>query len=251
MQDELRLRGQAERRNGPYPLGELPPDLAVQIGKKIVHRLAFGHADITGDDFGGIFASAIGGEHRGRPLGIADVTWNGCAWSVKTVQNSNPFTVRIIRVISGRNSPVFSADIEDPFLDIQATGNAVLNVWNARVNESLAEHDDLRVFVMIRHMARLEFTLFEFEAARYIAANYIWTLNRNRNFVAHDRVNGAHVFTWQPHGSQFTVFHHVPASASRFRIMHRPGILEERHILQLIGFTDDWIQPVTMPQPDA
>jgi hypothetical protein len=45
---------------------------------RIVHRLAVGHADITGDDFGGIFASAINGVHRGKPLGIADVEWHEC-----------------------------------------------------------------------------------------------------------------------------------------------------------------------------
>mgnify|MGYP001565882649 CR=1 FL=1 len=51
------LKGQSKRRSGPYPLGEFPDSLAIEIGKRIVHRLAVGHADITGDDFGGIFAA--------------------------------------------------------------------------------------------------------------------------------------------------------------------------------------------------
>ena len=104
MSNEPKLKGKAQRRSGPHPLGELPPSLAVEIGKRIVHRLAVGHADITGDDFGGIFAASIGGEHRGKPLGVADVTWEGCAWSVKTVQDPHPFTQTTIRTISGRNS---------------------------------------------------------------------------------------------------------------------------------------------------
>ena len=115
MPDELRLRGHARRRSGPHPLGGLPHSLAIEIGKRIVHRLAVGHADITGDDFGGIFAAAINGEHRGKPLGVSDVTWNGCAWSVKTMQPSKPFTQPIVRAISGRNSPVYSAGILDPY----------------------------------------------------------------------------------------------------------------------------------------
>jgi hypothetical protein len=206
-----------------------------------------GHADITGDDFGGIFASAISGNHRGRPLGIADVTWNGCAWSCKTVQDVRPFSKPIVRVISGRNSPIYSSEISDPLADIQATGAAILNVWNARVNESLDEHDDLRIVVFIRNMTTLEFTLFEFEALRFVPAHYTWTLNARRNLEGHDIQTGTHHFTWQPHGSQFTIFHTVPESAYRFRIVRTPGVIEERHVLNLIGFKDDWIQPVPWP----
>jgi hypothetical protein len=182
-------------------------------------------------------------------LGIADVTWNGCAWSVKTVQDVRPFTKSIVRIISGRNSPVYSSDIDDPFADIQATGSAILGVWNARVNESLSEHDDLRIFVMLRNMSTLQFTLFEFEATRYVASHYRWELNAKRNFQGYDIQTGAHHFTWQPHGSQFTIFHTVPASAYRFRINHTPRVIEERHVLSLTGFKDDWIEAVPPPAP--
>jgi hypothetical protein len=246
MPDKLKLKGQAKRRNAPYDLGELPHWLAVEIGKHIVHRIAIGLSDITGDDFGGIFASAINGVHRNRPLGVADVTWESCAWSVKTVKADRPFTQASVRLISGRNSVSYSAGINNSLEDIQATGNAVLNIWNARVNESLNEHDDLRIFAMIRNMSTLEFTLFEIEAVRYVPANYFWEKNKNGNLIGYDRQTGAHHFTWQPHGSQFTVLHHVPASAYRFRINRNPGVIEERHVLQLIQFRDDWIEPVTL-----
>lgn len=248
MSKEPRIRGQARRRSGPYPLGEIPHAVAVEIGKRVVHRLAVGNADITGDDFGGIFAAAISGQHRGRPLGIADVTWEGCAWSVKTVQDSHPFTKQIVRVISGRNSPSYSSDISDHYADIQATGRAVLSVWNARVDEAANEHDDLRIFVMIRNMATLEFTLFEFEAVRFIPTHTRWQRNARGNLEGYDIQTGAHHFTWQPHGSQFTIFHSVPASAYRFRINRTPGVIEERHVLSLIHFDDSWIEAVTMPE---
>ena len=54
--NQLRLRGKANRRSGPYPLGEIPDAVLVRIGKQVVHRLAVGLGDITGDDFGTIFA---------------------------------------------------------------------------------------------------------------------------------------------------------------------------------------------------
>lgn len=246
-QKPTKLKGSSRRRSGPHPLGELPPSLAVQIGKHIVHRLAVGHADITGDDFGGIFAQAIGGDHRQRPLGIADVTWDDCAWSVKTVQSKQPFTDKCLRVISGRNSPVYSSGITDPFTDIQATGKAVLDVWNARLDEALDQHDDLRIFIMVRNMSTLEFTLIEVEAVRYVAADYLWKKNKAGNLEGFDSEGGVHRFTWQPHGSQFTVLHHVPGSAYRFRINRTPGTISEKHVLRFIRFDESWIEPVLPP----
>ena len=217
------------------------------IGRQIVHRLAVGVADISGDDFGVIFARAIGGEHKGKPFGIADVTWENCAWSVKTVKSAKPFTQKRVRLISGRNSPIYSADLSDPFADIQATGATVLNVWNDRVDQSLNEHDDLRIFVMIRNMSTQEFTLMEYEAGRYVAQDYEWSLNKSNNFIGHDKRTGEHAFTWQPHGSQFTILRHVSASAYRFRIAHKPGLIEATQVLNSIKFEDDWIQAVPPP----
>ena len=91
MDKKIKLRGDSPRQSGPYSLGEIPRKVAVRIGRSIVHRIAVGHADITGDDFGGISADAISGRHRASPLGIADVEWDGCAWSVKTVKHGSPF----------------------------------------------------------------------------------------------------------------------------------------------------------------
>lgn len=239
---KVKLKWKSTRRSGPYPLGEFPDSLAIEIGRRIVHRLAV-HADITGDDFGGIFAAAISGRHRGKPLGIADVEWNGCAWSVKTVQHKKPFEQTRVRLISGRNSPPYSAAIKDPFADIQATGRAVLEIWNARVDEALHSHDDLRILVIIRNMDTLEFTMFEHEASRFIPAEYRWDLNKAQNFEAFDEKK-EHRFTWQSHGSQFTIIHHVPRTAYQFRINKRPEMLVEKSVLEMVGFDNSWIERV-------
>jgi hypothetical protein len=214
-----------------------------------VHRIAVGHADITGDDFGGIFAAAISGAHRGKPLGIADVMWNDCAWSVKTVKAKNPFEVSNIRVISGRNSPSYSSDITVPFADIQATGRAILEIWNERVDIAAREHDDLRVLIMIRNMRTREFTLMEHEGARFVPSEYIWEQNKSKNLIGYDKTSRKQCFTWQHSGSQFTIHHHVPASAYCFRITKRPGMIAEEHILRLVKFEDGWIQTVPRVEP--
>lgn len=206
-----------------------------------MHRLAIGHGDITGDDFASIFANAIGGTHRGKPLGVADVELDECAWSVKTVKTELPFDATHVRLISGRNSPDYSLGIENPHTNPEATGRAVLAVWNARVNEALDHYADLRIVVMLRNMATRQFRIFEEEALRFTPTDFVWAFNKQGNLEAHDRASKGHVFTWQPHGSQFTVLRHVPASARRFAINPNVPIVQPESILASIRFKPEWI----------
>ncbi len=90
--NDLKLRGRGPRRTGPYPLGQLPDRVLYDIAKQLVHRIAVGHGDITGDDFGTIFANAIGAEHRRKPLGIADVVWNAWVDIVHPSGSTTPIT---------------------------------------------------------------------------------------------------------------------------------------------------------------
>lgn len=239
-----RLRGKAKARKMPYPLSEFSNDAIVCIGRSIVHRLAVGHSDITGDDFGGIFAEAISGVHREKPLGVTDVIWNECSWSVKTVKANKPFEQKNVRLITGRNSPDFSYGIEKVRENVNKTGSAVLNIWNERVNQSFEEYIDLRVVVLVRNMETLEFTLFEYEAGRYAPADYEWRLNPHRNFQGYEKGTNNHCFTWQPHGSQFTVIKKIPGSACKFRIKKRPGLIEPQQVLMLVRFDESWIERI-------
>lgn len=242
MSNPPRLRGNAPRRSGPYPLGEIPRETALAVGKQLVHRLAIGHTDITGDDFGEIFACAVGGEHRNKPVGVADVVVNESAWSVKTLKGTSPFTMATLRLISGRNSPDFSHGISDPREDVAATGEAVLSIWNARIDESLSEHSELRVVVLVRNMSAQEFVMFEDELTRFIPGNYRWEVNPQNNLVAFERNTNRHAFTWQPHGSQFTIHRTVPAAARKFKIARAVPVIEFDHVLRSAGYQDDWIE---------
>lgn len=236
-----KLRGNKQAHSGPYPLGEFPDSIIIEIGKRIVHLLAVGKADLTGDEFAQIFADSISGDHLGRPLGIADVIWNGCGWSAKTVKLEKPFNQKKIRLISGRNSPDYSFHISDPRKDIQKTGKAVLSIWNERINISRRDHDDLRTVVFIRDMVALNFTIFEIPAERFPTRNYIWRENKKGNLQGYDKTDDRHCFTWQPHGSQFTIIEQVPGGAVKFLIKKHPGILEAQHVLNLVCFKEDWI----------
>ena len=161
---KLKLRGSVKRRSSPYPLGEIPRDVVFAIGRQIIHQLATGHKNITGNDFSRIFAEAIKGDYKNSPLGVIDAVIDKCAWSVKTVQHKNPFDADALRLISGRNSPDYSLGISDPRKDVNLTGQAVLKIWNNRLDEALSGYDDLRLVVLVRNMNTCEFVLFEHEA---------------------------------------------------------------------------------------
>ena len=57
--DETRLRGKRTRLQSSWPLGSLPRKVIIGIGRQLVHRMAVGLSDITGDDFGTIFVKKL------------------------------------------------------------------------------------------------------------------------------------------------------------------------------------------------
>ena len=242
MKKEIKLRGNKPRIKFPWSLGDFPEKVIKLLARQLVHRIAIGCSDITGDDFGTIYANAIEGEHRQKPLGLADVILEGNAWSVKTVKDKKPFEKKVIRLISGRNSPAYSVGISDPQADIQETGSAVLNIWNARLHETLNSHDSLRSVALIRNIESKEFVIFEENVEEYNVQNYEWRKNTKNNLEGYEIKSGIHKFTWQPHGSQFTVKKDVPAYAKKFKIVTNNTIVSEEKILEAIGYTDDWIQ---------
>jgi len=224
-----------------YQIGQIPRDIVKKIGAGIVFALHTGSKDISGDMWGDIFANAIGGEHLARPVGISDVVTSSVAWSAKTVKQTNPFSTTKVRLISGRNSPDFSYGIEDPHDDIQKTGDAVLGIWNGRVDIALAKFKVVRVIVLIRNNDCSEFVLYEEYLEHFKIDDFIWRENEQNNFEGIEKHSDNKMFTWQPHGSQFTIHSEVPSSAVKFRIK-RPPVLTQENALKNIGFDESWIE---------
>jgi hypothetical protein len=230
-------------KKGPfelYPIGQIPDGVIYSIGKWMTYNFAVGKSDIDGKDWGDIFAKAINGEHLNSPLGIADIVYKSMAWSVKSVKAGKPLTSKKIRVISGRCSPDYSYGISDPHEDIQRTGAAVLGIWNERINIAKEKYEPLRTSILVRNIDTLEFLLFEQEAERFVVKNYVWEENKNGNLEGYDARSNAHIFTWQPHGSQFTILYDIPVSARKFKIK-RPPVLDFEKTMENIGFDQSWI----------
>ena len=162
--------------------------------------------------------------------------------SMKTVKKTNPHRTKgAIRLISGRCSPDYSYGINNPHEDISATGRAVLNIWNERVNIAQDYYNPLRTSILIRSEDMLSFTLFEEENHRFIASSYRWEENKDNNLEGFDIETGEKKFTWQPHGSQFTIHTRIPKNAVKFKIKQPPK-LDIEETLKQINYSDDWIE---------
>lgn len=236
-----RLRDGRRAPNGErYPLNEIPESLIKKIGGYFVYLLYIGRKDISGEDWGDAFADAINGVHFDSPVGIADVAADGMAYSMKTVKMPNPFTSEKVRLISGRCSPDYSYGISDPHEDIQKTGRAVLEIWNERVNIAHEEFNPVRTSVLVRSYDMLSYLIFEEDTIRYRISDYEWRTNSNGNLIGIHKDTQEHCFTWQPHGSQFTIHAKVPSDAIKFTIQ-QPPIISKEDILETIEFSEDWV----------
>lgn len=236
-----KLRDSARRQSRePFLINEIPEEVLFKIAEHFIYLLSMGRKDLTGSDWGDALAFAVGGDHLDSPLGIADVTLDGTAWSCKTVKVADPFCVKTTRLISGRCSPDYSYGIANPHEDIERTGRAVLEIWNERVNIARDYFNPVRTIVMVRSNDLSKYVVFEEETVRYNVSDYEWSSNKNGNLIGVDRTTGEQRFTWQPHGSQFTIHASVPPSAARFSI-RLPEVISKESILSGVGYDPSWV----------
>ena len=226
-----------------YPIGQITQQMIFEMSKRLTYQYLVGNNDLTGSIWGDVFAAGIGGTHLDSPLGLADVIYESQCWSTKTVKHNNPHTQVKVRVISGRCSPDYSYGITDPHKDIQKTGTAVLSIYNERINIAKDNYEPLRAVILIRNFETFEFALFEHDVYRYVTTEYEWHSNKNGNIEGFNIITNRHCFTWQPHGSQFTVLYDVPASVIKFSIK-QPPILDFKKTLDQVGFDESWVKIV-------
>ncbi len=225
-----------------YPINEFPEEIIRNIGKRLIYLKCVGRSDLSGDDWGDVFAEAIGAIHHHSPLGLTDVTLGNMAWSMKTIKVEKPHTTKaVMRLIIGRNSTDFSFKLENPRENPQLTGSMVLQIWNNRVNIAYKDHTSLRTSVLVRSKDLLSYSLFEEDTPRFVPNAYEWKINKNGNLEGFDVETGKKKFTWQPGGSQFTIHTHIPKNAYKFKIKEPPK-LDLDETLNQINYSDDWVE---------
>lgn len=233
----------ANRVPPPYPLGQFPSRFGLSIGRQIIYLIATKPTPtIQGSEWEQVFARAIGAKWAPSNVGLDDVVLDNCAWGAKTVTNNRPWTCNNVRLISGRNSPVYSyGDDISTTAPPEEVGRQIIGIWNARVESVLAKHAHLRTVVLIKGRDLLELSVFEFETVRYQPEIYTWSWNDRGNLEGHR--DGEHYFTWQPHGSQFTIKQRVPENRLKLRLK-QPERITEAAYLEAIGYDDSWVEIV-------
>jgi len=226
----------------PFPLNHFPKDFPFILGKELVYLLASkGKPILEGPEWEAIFATCIGAEWKPSNVGLDDVIFGNTAWGAKTVKSSKPSTQSKVRLISGRNSPVYSyGDTIDTNADPNEVGKSVLEIWNERVSAIREKFQNLRTVVLIKSNDLTEVVVFEFDTIRYDPELFVWDWNKNGNLVGIEKSLKEHRFTWQPHGSQFTIIEDVPEKSLIIKIK-QPETLDKEEVLKALGFDNSWI----------
>lgn len=225
-----------------FPLNEFSKDFPSLLGNELIYLLASkGKPELEGSDWENIFATCIGANWKPSNVGLDDVVLGNTAWGAKTVKSNKPANQRRVRLISGRNSPVYSfGERIDISADPNSIGKLVLEIWNERVSAIREKFKHLRTVVLIKSNDLSEVVVFEFETIRYDHELFNWEWNPNNNLIGIDKKTDKHRFTWQPHGSQFTIIKDVPEKSLVIRIQ-QPKTLDKDQILKALGFDKSWI----------
>lgn len=237
-----------EKYKPPYPLNKFPSGFPLKLGQQVVFYLATRTTPrIEGQDWEEIFARVVGAQWQPSNVGLDDVLLGQTAWGLKTVKNKNPSTVKKIRLISGRNSPVFSyGDAKVTDRDENELGGKILEIWNERVSAIRQKYKHLRTCVLIKGDDLEEVAVYEFETVRYLSEDYWWQWNEKNNLQGYSKKSDEHLFTWQPHGSQFTIIETVPKNRLAIRVK-KPPLVNSAKVLEDVGFDSSWVEIISTP----
>jgi hypothetical protein len=234
----------ADKIFAPYKLNQFPHDFPIKVAREIVFILATkGIASIEGPEWERIFATSIGAQWDPSNIGLDDVVLGNTAWGAKTVKSSvKDFrNLKKIRLISGRNSPVFSyGDTVDISHDPNKVGEKVLEIWNDRVISVRSRFENLRTVVLIKSDDLSQVAVYEFDTILYVPSTFRFIWNKNNNLEGFSKATGLKTFTWQPHGSQFTIHEHIPDDVLIMRIKS-PETVDKDTIIKATGFDASWV----------
>lgn len=231
-----------EKSVAPFHLNDFPADFPFLLGKELIYLLASkGTPSLEGSEWEQIFAHCIGATWAPSNVGLDDVVIGNTAWGAKTVKSTHPSTQKTIRLISGRNSPVYSyGDTIDTKSDPNKVGASILEIWNERVSAVREKFQNLRTVVLIKSADLTEVVVFEFDTIRYDPELFTWEWNKNGNLIGSVKSSKIKRFTWQPHGSQFTINEEVPEKKLIIKV-RQPELLNKEKVLDALGFDSSWI----------
>jgi len=242
--EQPKLKG-VEKYKPEYPLNKLPKKFAMALGKELIYLLATrSDPRLEGSDWEEIFARCVGADWRPSNVGLDDVVHGQMAWGAKTVKNAKPFEVKHVRLICGRNSPDYSFKVANVHeLEPNDLGTKVLQIWNGRLAEVRKKFTTVRTVVLLKGKDLSTVAVYEEDAVMFLPEEYYWEWNEQNNLEGYEKKSGIHRFSWQPHGSQFTVISEVPTQRLKLRIK-RPPLVDKGAVLKSVQFDESWIEIV-------
>ncbi|MCL2888468.1 MAG: hypothetical protein FWF35_04140 [Elusimicrobia bacterium] len=226
----------------PFDLNEFPKGFISNLGRELAYAMATKLSyDLQGSEWEEIFANCVGAKWKPSNVGLDDVVLGNCCWGAKTVKSASIRTQKRVRLISGRNSPKYSfGDSHYLSADPNSLGEQVLAIWNERVSAVRKEYKFVRTVVLMKGKNFDEFAIFEFDTQRYEHELYTWKWNSRENLEGFD-AKGKHCFTWQPHGSQFTIVEDIPSDTLYISIT-KPPLLKKEDVLSAMKYKDSWVK---------
>lgn len=224
----------------PYPLGKFPKKFEYSVAEQISIAIATGRTDIAGEEWERIFSKAIGATWKPSNVGLDDILVPeiSAAWGAKSVKNKKPFSAKVVRLISGRNSLQYSYGIDNAKeLEVSRLGSLVLGIWNERVAALYQKYKTLRTVVLLKGEGLRQISIFEIPTIRYNSEEYLWSWNKDGNLLG-KTADGRNKFTWQPHGSQFTIHEPIPDYVLNIEIQV-PEVISPDKILEMINFSEN------------
>ena len=229
----------------PYAINKFPSAFVERFAEEIVYMLATKDTmSLEGNEWEQIFANCIKAEWKPSNVGLDDIVLDNCCWSAKTVKASGNGKIgkqKTVRLISGRNSPIYSYGIDRiTEAEPNSIGKMILDIWNERVSGIRQYFKFARTVVLVKGLDYSEYLIFEVETIRYDSDQYVFEWNSRGNLEGYSKEERNHKFTWQPHGSQFTIIEEIPQERYHLKI-RKPEKLDKASILKALAFDKSWV----------
>ena len=124
--------------------------------------------------------------------------------------------------------------------DPNQIGRDVLTIWNARIESIRERFRNVRTIVLVKSDDLLRLAVFEFDTIRYNHELYSFSWNKGGNLEGQTKDGDIHKFTWQPHGSQFTIKEEVPDNRLIIHLK-QPDLVDKTLTLNSVGFDKSWV----------
>ena len=136
----------------------------------------------------------------------------------------------------------FDKAVSECAADPSKLGAMILGAWNKSLS-IICGFDEERFSVLFAGMDSPCAVFFEVPIIPFEFSEYDWDWNEDDGLDGYVKGTGVQRFTWQPHGSQFTITTAIPDNRLKLRI-RQPPRLDREEVLTQLKFDPSWVEIV-------